>query len=262
MSDEAHSERSRVALRLSGVARRLHGVDVLRDVNLVLAQGRFGALLGSSGTGKTTLLRCVVGLDTVDAGTIEIGGVRIDALRHLARKRAAVVFQRFNLIQRLSALDNVLAGRLGHVGSWRGITRSFGRADRLIALECLERVDLLRHAEQRVGMLSGGQQQRVAIARALAQQPDLIVADEPVSSLDPNTGAEVLALLRRCCREQGMTVLCSLHQTRLAREFADRVFGLSGGRITLDTPADTFSEPDAKRLYMRDATANHTRETA
>jgi len=242
-----------VALRVAGVDRRLHGADILRDVSVVVERGRFVALLGASGAGKTTLLRCVAGLDSVDGGTIEVAGVPVAALRHRARRQVAVIFQRFNLVQRLSALDNVLAGRLGHVSAWRGITRRFERADRLLALECLERVDLLGHAARRVDTLSGGQQQRVAIARALAQQPDLIVADEPVSSLDPGSGAEVLTLLRRCCADQRVAVLCSLHQVAWAREFADRVVGLAHGAIALDVPADAFDDACAKQLYTRTA---------
>lgn len=182
-------------LRVSGVDKRLHGVHVLRDVSLSVGSGEFVALLGASGAGKTTLLRCVAGLDSIDSGTIEVAGVPVAALRRRARRQVAVIFQRFNLVQRLSALDNVLAGRLGHVRSWRGIARRFERADRLLALESLERVGLLDYAVRRVDTLSGGQQQRVAIARALAQQPDLIVADEPVASLDPGSGGKS----SRCC---------------------------------------------------------------
>jgi phosphonate transport system ATP-binding protein len=242
---------SAAALRVCGLDRRLHGAAILRDVSLVVEHGQFVALLGASGAGKTTLLRCVAGLDGIDGGSIEVAGVPLAALRHRARRKVAVIFQRFNLVQRLSALDNVLAGRLGHVSAWRGITRRFERADQLLALECLERVDLLGHATRRVDTLSGGQQQRVAIARALAQQPELIVADEPVSSLDPGSGAEVLSLLRRCCGEEGVAVVCSLHQVGWAREFADRVVGLAQGTIAVDVLASAFDDAHAKQLYAR-----------
>lgn len=241
------------ALRVSSVERRLHGAAILRDVNLVVEHGQFVALLGASGAGKTTLLRCVAGLDRIDGGAIEVAGVPLAALRHRARRKVAVIFQRFNLVQRLSALDNVLAGRLGHVSAWRGIARRFERADQLLALECLERVDLLGHAARRVDTLSGGQQQRVAIARALAQQPELIVADEPVSSLDPGSGAQVLSLLRRCCGEEDLAVVCSLHQVGWAREFADRVVGLAQGTMAIDVPASAFDDTHAKQLYTRTA---------
>jgi phosphonate transport system ATP-binding protein len=240
-------------LRVSGVDKRLQGVHVLRDVSLSVGSGEFVALLGASGAGKTTLLRCVAGLDSIDSGTIEVAGVPVAALRRRARRQVAVIFQRFNLVQRLSALDNVLAGRLGHVRSWRGIARRFERADRLLALESLERVGLLDYAVRRVDTLSGGQQQRVAIARALAQQPDLIVADEPVASLDPGSGGEILALLRRCCGEQGVAVLCSLHQVGWAQQFADRVVGLAQGATVIDVPASAFDDRHAQRLYARTA---------
>jgi phosphonate transport system ATP-binding protein len=202
----------------------------------------------------------VAGLDSVDGGTIEVAGVPVSALRHRARRQVAVIFQRFNLVQRLSALDNVLAGRLGHVKAWRGMMRRFERADRLLALECLERVDLLGYAARRVDTLSGGQQQRVAIARALAQQPELIVADEPVSSLDPGSGAEVLSLLRRCCGEEDVAVLCSLHQVDWAREFADRVIGLAQGAVGIDVLASAFDDSRAKQLYTRTAGEAHSME--
>ncbi|MBN3765816.1 phosphonate ABC transporter ATP-binding protein [Burkholderia sp. Ac-20365] len=250
------------ALHVSSVDKRLHGVHVLHSVSLTVGSGEFVALLGASGAGKTTLLRCVAGLDAIDSGTIEVAGVPVAALRRRARRQVAVIFQRFNLVQRLSALDNVLAGRLGHVNTWRGISRRFARADRLLALESLERVGLLDYAMRRVDTLSGGQQQRVAIARALAQQPDLIVADEPVASLDPGIGAEVLTLLRRCCGEQGVAVLCSLHQVGWAREFADRVVGLAQGATILDVPVSAFDDSLAQRLYARTAGLESSTEQA
>jgi phosphonate transport system ATP-binding protein len=250
------------SLRLSGVAKRLHGAEVLRNVSFGVERGQFVALLGASGAGKTTLLRCVAGLNGIDDGTIEVAGAPVSALRHRARRQVAVIFQRFNLVQRLSVLDNVLAGRLGHVSGWRGITRHFERADRLLALECLECVSLLEHAARRVDTLSGGQQQRVAIARALAQQPDLIVADEPVASLDPLSAAEVLGLLRRCCSEQHVALLCSLHQVSWAREFADRVVGLAHGSIAIDVRANAFNDSHVHRLYARTAGPEPSTELA
>ncbi len=251
---QLHAPATRMAaasLHASGVCKRLHGAEVLRDVSFAVEPGQFVALLGASGAGKSPLLRCVAGLHGLDGGAIEVAGVPVSALRHRARRQVAMIFQRFNLVQRLGALDNVLAGRLGHVSAWRGMTRHFAHADRLLALECLERVGMLEHASRRVDTLSGGQQQRVAIARALAQQPDLIVADEPVASLDPGNSAEVLSLLRRCCREQRVAVLCSLHQVSWAREFADRVVGLAQGSIAIDVPANTFDDSHAQRLYAR-----------
>jgi phosphonate transport system ATP-binding protein len=255
-------KRTAASLLVASVGKRLDGVAVLRDVSLAVEPGQFVALLGASGAGKTTLLRCVAGLNAVDSGSIEVAGVPVAALRRRARRDVAVIFQRFNLVQRLSALENVLAGRLGHVSAWRGVTRRFERTDRLLALKCLERVGLLEHALRRVDTLSGGQQQRVAVARAFAQQPALIVADEPVASLDPGSAAEVLSLLRRCCREQDVAVLCSLHQVSWAREFADRVVGLARGAIAVDVPADTFNDSHARQLYARASSQEFSTEHA
>ncbi len=170
-------------------------------------------------------------------------------MRGRARRRVAIIFQQFNLVSRLTALQNVLAGRLGHVTAWRGWLRRFERHDMLLALECLDRVGLLEYAAQRADRLSGGQQQRVAIARALAQEPDFIVADEPVASLDPNAGAGVLELLRGIARSEGVGVLCSLHQVHFAREYADRVVGLASGRVVTDVPVASFDEQAFERLY-------------
>jgi len=236
-------------LKLDSVGKAFGGRDAIRDISLTVREHEFVALLGSSGAGKTTLLRCVAGLLDPDHGTVYVAGADVSELRGRARRRVAVIFQQFNLVGRISALANVLAGRLGHVPAWRGITRRFERSDRLLALECLERVGLLNLAAQRADTLSGGQQQRVAIARALAQQPDIIVADEPVASLDPSNGAGILDLLRGICREEGVSVLCSLHQVHLAQQFADRLVGLANGRVILDVSAANFTEAQARTLY-------------
>lgn len=236
-------------LKLDAVGKAFGARDAIRDISLTVYEHEFVALLGASGSGKTTLLRCVAGLLEPDHGTVYVGGADVSELHGRARRRVAVIFQQFNLVGRISALANVLAGRLGHVPAWHGITRSFDRSDRLLALECLDRVGLLNHAAQRADTLSGGQQQRVAIARALAQRPDIIVADEPVASLDPANGAAILDLLRVICREEGVSVLCSLHQVHLARQFADRLVGLAHGRVVLNELAANFSDAQSRELY-------------
>ena len=238
----------------SGVAlrdlRKSYGArQVLAGVSFSVAAGEFVALLGSSGAGKTTLLRCIAGLAAADGGDVRIDGRVAATLRGRERRSVAMVFQQFSLIERVSALDNVLAGRLGHVPRWRGWARRFSRADRLLALECLERVGLLDAYAQRADTLSGGQQQRVAIARALAQQARVILADEPVASLDPSTGAGVLELLREICRERGVAVLCSLHQPELARSHADRLIGLRGGVVVCDLPAGVSLDAVLPAIY-------------
>ena len=232
-----------------GLAKAFKDHAAIDDISFTVQEGEFVAVLGPSGAGKTTLFRCLTGLLPPDRGEVRVGDDDIAMLHGRARRRVAVVFQQFNLVSRLSALDNVLAGRLGHVPAWRGVLRRFDRADRLLALECLDRVGLLRQAMQRADTLSGGQQQRVAIARAMAQRPSLIVADEPVASLDPTAGAGVLELLQRIARSDGVGVVCSLHQVHLARTYADRIVGLSQGRKVIDSAVAEFDEAAFGHLY-------------
>jgi phosphonate transport system ATP-binding protein len=227
-------------LSVQHLAKRIGGHDVLCDLNLALSEGEFLAVLGPSGAGKTTLLRCLTGLLAPDAGIAALDGADIARLRGRERRQIGVVFQQFNLVSRLTALDNVLAGRLGHVPAWRGWLRRFGPADQVLARRCLDQVGLAEFAGRRADRLSGGQQQRVAIARALAQQPRLIVADEPVASLDPESGGAILGLLRQIAASTGIAVVCSLHQVELARAHADRIVGLSGGRLVVDVAARGF----------------------
>ncbi len=234
-----------------GASKSFGGRAAISDVSFSVRRGEFLALLGPSGAGKTTLFRCLAGLTALDSGSAHLRGVDVATLQGRQRRTIAVIFQQFNLVSRLTALDNVLAGRLGHVAAWRGWLRRFERADTLLALECLDRVGLLEQAWQRADTLSGGQQQRVAIARALAQQPDLILADEPVASLDPRIGAGILELLRAICHAErgGVGVICSLHQPQFAKQFADRVVGLSAGRIVMDVAATDFAETSLRNVY-------------
>jgi phosphonate transport system ATP-binding protein len=225
------------------------GSVAIADVSLSLAENEFAAVLGPSGAGKTTLFRTIAGLLRPDRGTVRLDGDDIAQSTGRDRRRIACIFQQFNLVSRLTALENVLAGRLGYVSAWRGCLRRFGRSDRLLALECLDRVGLLRHAMQRSDTLSGGQQQRVAIARALAQRPRLIVADEPVASLDPSSADSVMALLRQIARSDGVAIICSLHQPHFARSYADRIIGLSCGRVVFEVPAGQFDQAASAQLY-------------
>jgi phosphonate transport system ATP-binding protein len=241
--------------RVAGGIAGIHGVD------FALRRGQMLAVLGPSGAGKTTLFRCLAGVSVLDAGAVLLRGADVAALRGRERRHIAIVFQQFHLVGRLSALDNVLAGRLGHAPAWRGWLRRFARADVMLALACLRRVGLLEHAGQRADTLSGGQQQRVAIARALAQQPDIIIADEPVASLDPRTGADIIELLRSICHSDGVAVICSLHQPQLARLHADRVLGLRDGRIVLDTPVRDIDDDAVQALYETSGGA-HARQPA
>jgi phosphonate transport system ATP-binding protein len=236
-------------LVVENLTKRFNGRPAIADVSLSVVEHEFAAVLGPSGAGKTTLFRCIAGLVEPDCGTVRLDADDIARSTGRSRRRVAIVFQQFNLVSRLTALENVLAGRLGYVSTWRGCLRRFERSDRLLALECLDRVGLLGQAMQRADTLSGGQQQRVAIARALAQQPRLIVADEPVASLDPSSANSVMALLQRIARSEGVAVVCSLHQEHFARSYADRIIGLSHGRVVLAMAADRFDQAASARLY-------------
>jgi phosphonate transport system ATP-binding protein len=230
------------------------GVTALDDVSLRVRPGEFVAVLGPSGAGKTTLFRCLTGLTRPDRGAVAINGRDIWTSGRelsLARREVALIFQQFNLIRRLQALENVLVGRLAHVPTWRAVVRRFTRADRQLALACLDTVGLLDRAYTRADELSGGQQQRVAIARALAQNAKIILADEPVASLDPETSATVLESLRSAV-STGVAVVASLHQVHLAREYADRIVALRGGRIVADAPVGRLDARSIEQIYERD----------
>ncbi len=228
-----------------------NGHTALHSVDLRVAPGEFLVLLGPSGAGKSTLLRGLNGLVRLNAGRVEAesAGLLADAESQRAfRKRTGMVFQQHQLIGRLSALANVLTGRLGYHGALRTML-PMPRADKLIALEALDRVGLLECALRRVDQLSGGEQQRVGVARALAQRPRLMLADEPVASLDPATAARVLGLLHDICKADGIAAVVSLHQVSLARRFADRVVGLANGRILFEGAPQALDEAALKRIY-------------
>lgn len=213
---------------------------VLHGIDLDVKAGEFVVMLGLSGAGKSTLLRCMNGLNHADSGVLQVGGIDLmqkHSRRELAR-HVAMVFQHHNLVQRLSVRKNVLTGRLGQVGTLASVMQMFKHSDITLANECLERVGLAHKADERTAALSGGQMQRVGIARALAQKPHVILADEPVASLDPKTARSVLQYLRDATREMGIAVVCNLHQVDYAKEFGDRVVGLAHGRMVFnDVPA-------------------------
>ncbi|KPF95658.1 hypothetical protein IP86_18390 [Rhodopseudomonas sp. AAP120] len=230
---------------------------VLDGIDLDLRQGEFVVILGPSGTGKSTLFRCITRLAEPDAGTIsfdgrDVTGLKSDALVAM-RRRCGFVFQQFNLVRRLSAIDNVLAGRLGYVSLWRAMLGAFSTQDRQLALASLDAVGMLDHAYRRVDGLSGGQQQRVAIARTLAQQSHLIIADEPIASLDPESARTVLGILRKVAKENGISVLCSLHQVEQALAVGDRIVGFRNGRIVVDCRSRDFTDEDCVRIYGSEA---------
>lgn len=243
------------------------GVPVLRGIDFKLARGEFVGVIGLSGSGKSTLLRCINRLIEPAAGQIYVRGeffqdggpnetvevLKLDhaRLRQL-RRRIGMIFQQFNLAKRLSVIDNVLAGGLGYQPVLRTTLRIFSPDERRQALANLKRVGLLEHAYKRADALSGGEQQRVAIARTLMQRPALILADEPVSSLDPRLSRVVLDILKRVCREDGITALVSLHTIELTREYADRVIGLRNGQIVFDGPPAELSAATVDVIYHRE----------
>lgn len=226
----------------------LHGIDM--DVKA----GEFVVMLGLSGAGKSTLLRCMNGLNRPDSGQLQVGGIDLmqkHSRRELAR-HVAMVFQHHNLVQRLSVRKNVLTGRLGQVGTLASVLQLFRQSDIALADACLQRVGLAHKADERTEALSGGQMQRVGIARALAQQPQVILADEPVASLDPKTARSVLQYLRDATRELGIAVVCNLHQVDYAREFGDRVVGLSQGRMVFDGAPELLDDAALNAIYSSD----------
>nr|WP_314527155.1 phosphonate ABC transporter ATP-binding protein [uncultured Pseudomonas sp.] len=238
---------------------------VLRGIDLDVAAGEFVVVLGQSGAGKSTLLRCINRLVQADSGTLSVAGIDALACRDTSvlRRQAAMIFQHHNVVPRLSVLKNVLTGCLGAVPTLTSILQLFRREEVALAMQCLERVELAHKAGERTDALSGGQMQRVGIARALAQRPKVILADEPVASLDPKTARLVLQYLRDATRELGITVLCNLHQVDYAREFGDRIVGLAHGKLVYDGSASNMTEDDLQRIYPGRATeAQSTSATA
>ena len=232
--------------------RKCYGSNqVLHGIDLDVQPGEFVVMLGLSGAGKSTLLRCLNGLAQPDSGTLQVGGIDLMA-RHSRRalaREAAMVFQHHNLVPRLSVLKNVLTGRLGALATLPSLLQLFRQSDIELAHECLERVGLSHKAHERTESLSGGQMQRVGIARALAQQPRVILADEPVASLDPKTARTVLQYLRDATRGLGIAVVCNLHQVDYAREFGDRIVGLAQGRMVYDGKPQGLDEAALHAIY-------------
>lgn len=229
------------------------GVLGLDDVNLGFRTGGISVLLGLSGSGKSTLLRHINGLHTPTSGKVRVLGEDMDRLRRselkAVRRDIGVIFQSFNLVGPMSVLENVCAGALGSLRGPRITLMMYPKAIRREAIEKLDRVGLADRAYQRADTLSGGQQQRVAIARALMQHPKVLLADEPVASLDPVSARDVIDLLRQISAEDDLTVIASLHQVQLAIDFADRIIGLRTGRVVLDRKTAGLSAEEASQIY-------------
>ena len=229
----------------------------LDQVNLAVRPGEMVALLGASGSGKSTLLRCVCGLEKLDAngGSVHLQGRTLQSDGRLSpevrelRQHTALIFQQFNLVGRMSLLVNVLTGLLPHVPLWRSLLGRFTVAERMVALQALDAVGLSAQALQRASTLSGGQQQRGAIARALVQGAQLLLADEPVASLDPESTRMVMDLLQSLNQSRGMTVVLSLHNVDLARKYCTRTVALRQGRLVYDGPSSGLDAERLKQLY-------------
>jgi len=251
------SRRPEAIVRVEGLTKRYgSAAPALVDVSFSIEPGEFVAVLGPSGAGKTTLFRCLTGLTHPDAGSVSVRGQDIYRIRgralRAARQEIALIFQQFNLVRRRTAHHNVLAGRLAAVSTWRVLVGRFARSDRQRALACLDAVGLLDRAYARADQLSGGQQQRVAIARALAQEATVLLADEPVASLDPESASVVLETLHPVART-GVAVVASMHQVHLVTSYADRIIALRAGRVVEDAPADRGDAQALEQIYARDA---------
>ena len=244
-------------LMIEGLSRRFGDKMAVSEVDLAIAPGAFIGVIGRSGAGKSTLLRMINRLQEPTSGRIVFDGQDVTALKgqalRLWRAQAAMIFQQFNLVGRLDVLTNVLMGRLSTMPAWRAFTKSWSADDRAIALSALDQFDIAPLAAQRADSLSGGQQQRVAIARALAQEPGLILADEPIASLDPRNTKIVMDALLRINKHFGITVLCNLHSLDLARTYCDRLVGMAQGRVVFDGAPDALTDDVARDLYGLEA---------
>jgi len=225
----------------------------LQPTTLSIERGTFTVILGPSGAGKSTLLRMLNGLETPTAGKVIVQGHQLTSqnVRRI-RSRTAMVFQQFNLVGRLNVMTNVLTGRLYYRPWWASALYLFRQQDLELAHWSLARVGLTEKAWERADQLSGGQQQRVGVARALVQKPEVILADEPVASLDPVTSEEIMELLLEICRQDGITIVANLHQVSLAVRYADRVIGLNRGRVVFDSSSLDLIQDALHRIYQRE----------
>ena len=233
-----------------------NGYEALKTVSLTVEKGEFVAIVGRSGAGKSTLLRCINGLERPTEGSVVLDGENISQMNAAelksARRHIGFIWQEYNLVERLSVINNVLCGRLAYSRGFGSLFFHFNREDREIAVRSLERVNLLDRALQRADRLSGGEKQRVAIARAICQQPKLILADEPVASLDPELSVQVLDDLARVARADGVPTLVNIHAIDLAKAYCDRIIGIAEGVVVFDGPPNALSEEAMNRIYRFD----------
>lgn len=229
------------------------GDTALSDVTLDVPEGQIVGLIGPSGAGKSTLIRCINRLVQPSSGQVMLGDVDLVGLGksdlRSQRRRIGMIFQEYALVERLTVMENVLSGRLGYVPFWRSFLRKFPPADIQRAYQLLDRVGLIDHADKRADALSGGQRQRVGIARALAQDPELLLVDEPTASLDPKTSRQIMRLLVEICSERGLPAIVNIHDVPLAQQFMQRIVGLRAGRVVFDGPPEALSQAALTEIY-------------
>ncbi|MGL5447705.1 MAG: phosphonate ABC transporter ATP-binding protein [Rhabdaerophilum sp.] len=244
-------------LEIRNLTRRFGTKSAVDDVSLQIEKGSFVGVIGRSGAGKSTLLRMVNRLQEPSSGQIIWNGRDVTALQGAELRRwrtsCAMVFQQFNIVGRLDVLTNVLMGRLHYTSTLRSALKLWSPDDRAIAISALEQFDIANLAAQRAETLSGGQQQRVAIARALVQEPDLVLADEPIASLDPRNTKVVMDALQRLNKHFGITVLCNLHDLDIAKDYCDRLVGMAQGKVVFDGAPEALTETTARELYGLEA---------
>jgi phosphonate transport system ATP-binding protein len=239
-----------------------NGLEALKSVSFEAKEGEIVAIIGRSGAGKSTLLRCINGLQPVTSGKIVLDGDEITSMNEnelvIARRRIGFIWQEFNVVERLTALRNVLTGRLGYNPGIKSLIGIFNREHREIAVRNLERVGLFHLARQRADRLSGGEKQRVSIARAITQEPKILLADEPVASLDPELSWQMMSDLARVAREDRVLTLISIHQVEFARQFVDRIVGIAQGGVVFNGSPQELDEAMMDRIYRFE---NHTHNT-
>ena len=229
------------------------GPWVLKDISFKVPEGEIVGLIGPSGAGKSTLIRCINRLIDPSSGDILLNDVRLSSLSasqmREQRRHIGMIFQEYALVERLSVMENVLSGRLGYLPFWRSFLRRYPEQDIENAFQYLQRVGLIDHANKRADELSGGQRQRVGIARALAQDPNLLLVDEPTASLDPKTSRQIMRLIQEICQEKSLPAIINIHDVPLAMQFVDRIIGLQGGELVFDGKPDELTDEVLTRIY-------------
>ena len=241
------------SLKIINLKKKFKNINAVNGISLEINEGEIIGIIGRSGAGKSTLLRMINRLVEPSEGSIEFNDINITSLKGKAlrkwRSECAMIFQQFNLVERIDVLTNVLIGSLGRNYNFLNLIGVFSKKEKINALKNLDRFDLSEKALQKAGTLSGGQQQRVAIARALMQKPKILLADEPISSLDPKNAQRVMDDMLKINREDGITIICNLHSLDVAKKYCDRLIGLSDGKVVFDGVPDDLTTEISKELY-------------